>query len=90
MTSAPHRLRRVGGQQGATSRCTIACQATLSGSQEITVRALTPVSGPGGPQIGVRVGPILILLSDREALRSLVEAWSQAELLAETAIGPRF
>lgn len=90
MTTTPHRLRTVVGLDRETSRCTIACQATLSGSQEITVRALTPVSGPGGPQIGVRVGPILLLVSDRDALRSLIDAWSQGELLADTAFRPRF
>lgn len=66
------------------------CQATLSGAQEVTVRVLTPVSGPGGPQIGVRIGPLLILVSDRDALKSMVDVSNQAELLAETAFGPRF
>lgn len=50
MTTTPHRLRTVVGLDHETSRCTIACQARLSGSQKITVRALTPVSGPGAPR----------------------------------------
>lgn len=84
MTTAPHRLRAVRAPRDGTSRCTVVCQATLSGAQEVTVRVLTPVSGPGGPQIGVRMGPILILMSDREALESMLQALRQAKQLAHS------
>lgn len=90
MTSAPHSLRSIEVRPDGSGRCTVTCQITLSGTQEITVRALAPVSGRGGPQIGVRIGPVLLLVSDPDALRSLVDVSSQAEMLADTAFGPRF
>ena len=38
------------------------------GPRETAVRVLTPVSGSHGPQIAVRVGRIVVLVGDREAL----------------------
>jgi len=44
-----------------------------------------PVPGESEPQIGVRVGPILVLVADRAALDSFVNAWRQAEEMAVVA-----
>lgn len=44
-----------------------------------------PVTGSHHPQIAVRAGPILILVGDRAALDSFIEAWRQAEELADGA-----
>lgn len=89
MTTAPRRLRVVPAPPTpeAAARCEVVCQATLNGSQETSVRALTPVSGGVGPMIALRVGRVLILLSDRGALRSIREACRSAEELAEQAFG---
>jgi len=38
------------------------------GLQETALHVLTPVSGSNGPQIAVRVGRIVVLVDDREAL----------------------
>ncbi|NYG07777.1 hypothetical protein BJ986_002264 [Phycicoccus badiiscoriae] len=70
-----------------TAGCTVASQATLSGPQTISVRVLTPVSGSAGALIGVRVGAILILVADWEALRSIRECVAQAAELAPVAFG---
>jgi hypothetical protein len=87
MITAPHKLRAVTAQEDKATPCTLACQATLRGPQEISVRALMPVSGPGHPQIAVRVSSILLLIADRQALRFVEDAVRQAELLADNAYG---
>ncbi len=80
------RLRLVPSlSEPASSTVTVVTQATVRGRQPTTVRALYPVTGGGGPQIAVRVGPILILVADRAALESFVNAWRQAEGLADGA-----
>lgn len=89
MTTAPRRLTAVSGKERTTGRCSVACQATLSGAQEVTVRVLTPVSGSGNPQLGIRLGQVLLLLSDLEALTSVLDACSRAEHLGEAAFGCR-
>lgn len=52
------------------------------------VQPIVPLSGPGKGQIGVRVGRLLIYVANREALASFVDAWRQAEALADQAFGP--
>ena len=89
MTDAPHRLKAVPPHDGSASLCTLVCQATLSGPQETTVRVLTPVTGLGKPHLAVRVGPILLLVADQPALRSVADAVRQAELLADVTYGAR-
>lgn len=69
------------------SGCSVVCQAKLSGPQPTSVRVLTPVTGPGDVLIAVRVGGILLLMSDLEALRSLGEVVALAEGLAPGAFG---
>ena len=89
MTTAPHRLKAVQVREDGGNLCTLVCQATLSGPQLTSVRALSPITGPGGPHIGVRVGSVLLLIADRQALRSVLNAMKEAELLADTAYGTR-
>lgn len=36
----------------------------------------------------VRVGRLLVYVNDREALNSFIEAWGQAQDLADKAFGP--
>jgi hypothetical protein len=67
---------------------TVVTQAMVVGAQETAVRVLTPIGGSGGPQIAVRVGRIMVLVSDRQALESFVGAWHQAMTLADKAFGP--
>ncbi len=63
-------------------RVTVVTQAMVRGPQPTTVRTLNPVTGGAGPQIAVRVGPILILVADRAALDSFAHAWRQADEIA--------
>jgi hypothetical protein len=89
--TAPSRLRavpRLAGKIGFEYRFDVASQAMVAGVQDIHVQAITPLSGPGKGQIGVRVGRILIYVANREALASFVDAWRQAEALADKAFGP--
>ncbi len=64
-------------------------QATVRGPQPATVRTLHPITGGSGPQIAVRVGPILILVADRAALASFVQAWLQADEMGDNAFVKR-
>ena len=66
----------------------IAAQAIVEGMQDIRVEAATPLAGPGHGQIAVRVGRLLVYVSDREALDSFLDAWRRAEALADKAFGP--
>ena len=89
--TAPSRLRAVPRLAGASTyeyRFEVASQAMVAGVQDVHVQAITPLSGPGKAQIGVRVGRILIYVANREALQSFLDAWQQAEALADTAFGP--
>ena len=90
MTAKANRLRavpRLAGRSTYEFRFDVASQAMAAGSQDIHVQAITPLSGPGKGQIGVRVGRILIYVANREALASFLEAWGQAEALADKAFG---
>ena len=89
--TAPSRLRavpRLAGKIGFEYRCELATQAMVAGNQDTHVQAIAPLSGPGKGQIGVRVGRILIYVANREALQSFLDAWQQAEALADEAFGP--
>lgn len=66
----------------------VAAQAIVSGLQDIRVEAATPMAGPGHGQIAVRVGRLLVYVNDREVLDSSLDAWHQAEALADKAFGP--
>lgn len=90
MTS-PNRLRAVpklAGKTGFEYRFDVASQVIAAGTQDVFVQAIAPLSGPGKGQIGVRVGRLLVYVANREALASFVDAWGQAEALADKAFGP--
>ena len=53
------------------ARFTVVTQAMVGGAQETAARVLTPIGGSSGPQIAVRVGRIMVLVSDRQALDPL-------------------
>jgi len=89
--TAPSRLRavpRLAGKTGFHYRFDVAAQAMAAGSQDTHVQAIVPLSGPGRGQIGVRVGRLLVYVSDRQALASFSDAWREAEALADRAFGP--
>ena len=89
--TAPSRLRavpRLAGKIGYEFRFDVASQVLAAGTQDVHVQVLVPLSGPGKGQIGVRVGRILIYVANKEALQSFVDAWRQAEALADRAFGP--
>ena len=69
-------------------RFDVASQVIAAGSQDVFVQPIVPLSGPGRGQIGVRVGRLLVYVSDRDALASFLDAWRQAETLADKAFGP--
>jgi hypothetical protein len=69
-------------------RFDVASQVMAAGTQDVFVQTIVPLSGPGKGQIGVRVGRILIFVANREALASFMDAWAQAEVLADKAFGP--
>jgi len=90
MTS-PSRLRavpRLVGRTGFDYRFDVASQVMAAGTQDVFVQPIVPLSGPGKGQIGVRVGRLLVYVANREALASFVDAWAQAETLADKAFGP--
>ena len=90
MTS-PSRLRavpRLVGRTGFDYRFDVASQVIAAGTQDVFVQPIVPLSGPGKGQIGVRVGRLLVYVANREALASFLDAWRQAEALADKAFGP--
>ena len=69
-------------------RFDVASQVIAAGTQDVFVQPIVPLSGPGKGQIGVRVGRLLVYVADRDALASFLEAWREAEALADKAFGP--
>jgi hypothetical protein len=67
---------------------TVVTRAMGVGAQETAVRLLTPIGGSSGPQIAVRVGRIMVLVSNRQALESFFGAWHEAMTLADRAFWP--
>ena len=91
MTVKRNRLRAVPplvGETGFDYRFDVASQGMATGAQDIHVQVIVPLSGPGQGQIGVRVGRLLVYVSNWEALGSFLQAWGQAAGLAEKAFGP--
>ena len=91
MTARTGSLRtvpRLVAKTGFDYRFDVASQVMAAGTQDVFVRAITPLSGPGKGQIGVRVGRLLVYVANREALASFIDAWRQAEALADKAFGP--
>jgi hypothetical protein len=91
MTTKRSRLRAVPslvGKTGFDYRFDVASQVMAAGAQDIHVQVIVPLSGPGQGQIGVRVGRLLVYVSNRQALGSFLEAWGNAGALADKAFGP--
>jgi hypothetical protein len=91
VTAKRSRLRavpRLAGKTGFDYRFDVAAQVMAAGAQDIHVQVIAPLSGPGKGQIGVRVGRLLVYVSNREALGSFLQAWGQAGALADKAFGP--
>jgi hypothetical protein len=91
VTAKTGRLRAVPqlvGKPGFDYRFQVAAQAMVAGTQDVFVQTIVPLSGPGKGQIGVRVGRLLVYVANREALASFLDAWRQAEALADQAFGP--
>ena len=89
--TAPSRLRavpRLVGRTGFDYRFDMASQVIAAGTQDVFVQPIVPLSGPGKGQIGVRVGRLLVYVANREALASFLDAWTEAESLADKAFGP--
>ena len=76
------------GKTGFHNRFDVASQVIAAGTQDTSVRVVSPLSGPGQGQIGVRVGRILVYVANREALASFVAAWTEAATRADEAFGP--
>ena len=76
------------GKTGFDYRFDVASQVMAAGAQDVHVQVIVPLSGPGKGQIGVRVGRLLVYVSNREALDSFLQAWGQAAGLAGKAFGP--
>ena len=66
----------------------VAAQAIVTGPQDTTVQATQPLVGTSHGQIAVRVGRLLVYVTDREALKAFAAAWREAETLADQAFGP--
>ena len=81
-------LHLVASLDAEPAHFTVVSQAMVGGPQETAVRVLTPTNGSDSPKIAVRVGRILVLVSDREALESFVGAWHQDMALTGEAFGP--
>ena len=91
MTARKNRLRAVPplvGKTGFDYRFDVASQVMAAGAQDIHVQLIVPLSGPGQGQIGIRVGRLLVYVSNREALGSFLDAWGKAGALADEAFGP--
>ena len=69
-------------------KCAVIAQAVLAGSQVLSTRAFHREDGWTTPYISVRVGNVLLVIEDREALTCLNEAVRAANHLADKAFGP--
>ena len=91
MTAKQSRLRVVPKLVGKVSfdyRFDVAAQVMVARTQDVHVQVIVPTSGPGQGQIGIRVGRLLVYVSNREALGSFLQAWGQAGALTDEAFGP--
>ncbi|WP_404387410.1 hypothetical protein [Humibacillus xanthopallidus] len=72
-----------------TSTFEVAAQVIATGPQDSTVQATAPLVGTGQGQIAVRVGRVVVYVTDRDALQAFVSAWTEAQTLADQAFGPK-
>ena len=68
-------------------RCDLITQAVLGGDIDFRVQAMSPVVGPGAGTISIRLGRVVLVIEDRDALEVLTTACRQAGELAERAFG---
>lgn len=90
--SSPRHLRAVPEKPKAQRlleyRCDLVTQAVLGGDIDFRVQAMSPVVGPGPGTISIRLGRVVLVLEDRDALEVLGTACRQAETMADRAFGP--
>ncbi len=89
--TAPRHLKAVPrprAQRVLDYRCDLVTQAMLGGDIDFRVQAMSPVVGPGPGTISIRLGRVMLVLEDRDALEVLITACRQAESMAERAFGP--
>ena len=66
----------------------IAIEARLRGPQRSWVEVMNPPRAASSGVLAVRVGAILLMFSDREALECWQDALDEARSLADLAYGP--
>lgn len=76
------------GQRLLDYRCDLVTQAVLGGDVDFRVQALSPLAGPGHGTITIRLGRVVLVLADRDALTAVRTALGQAEAMATRAYGP--
>ena len=89
--TAPRHLKivpKTRGQRVLDYRCDLITQAVLGGDIDFRVQAMSPVAGPGPGTISIRLGRVVLVLEDRDALQVLRGAVLQAVELADRALGP--
>ncbi len=79
---------RTRGQRVLDYRCDLVTQAVLGGDIDFRVQAMSPVVGPGPGTISIRLGRVVLVIEDRDALEVLTTACRQAEAMADRAFGP--
>lgn len=90
MTSPRHlkAVPRPKGERVLDYRCDLITQAVLGGDIDFRVQAMSPVVGPGPGTISIRLGRVVLVIEDRDALGVLTSACGQAVRLADRAFGP--
>lgn len=89
--TAPRHLRALPqsrGQKVLDYRCDVISQCVLGGDIDFRVQAMSPVVGPGPGTISIRLGRVVLVLEDRDALEVLRTAVVQAVALVDRAFGP--
>jgi hypothetical protein len=89
--TAPRHLKAVRqsrSEQALQYRCDLITQAVLGGDIDFRVQAMSPVVGPGPGRISIRLGRVVLVIEDRDALGVLASACRQAEGLADRTYGP--
>lgn len=89
MTASRHLkvVPRTRGQRVLDYRCDLVTQAVLGGDIDFRVQAMSPIIGPGPGTISIRLGRVVLVIEDREALEVLRTAVLQAVELADRAFG---
>lgn len=89
--TAPRHLKavpRTKGDRVLDYRCDLITQAVLGGDIDFRVQAMSSIVGPGPGTISIRLGRIVLVIEDRDALHVLTSACGQADRMADRAFGP--